>query len=97
MNIFFLQPALDDLTELTDYFDLISARLGLRFRQAVEKTLDWILDFPKASAVIRKNYRVRQIIRFRKYGIVYRINHGSIFIHGIFQLQRGPRFWRSRM
>jgi hypothetical protein len=50
MNIFFLEPALDDLAEMTKHFDEISARLGLRFRQAVEKTLDGIREIPKSSA-----------------------------------------------
>jgi len=97
MNVVLLQPVLDDFLEVTTYFDGISERLGRRFRQCVEKTIESIIDFPEASAVIRKGYRVRSIVRFKRYGILYRIREGAIFIHGIFYLSRGPRFWRSRL
>src|SRR5260370_7656327 len=97
MNIILLEPALDDFLEATTYFDGISDRLGRRFRQCVEKTIETIIDFPEASAVIRKGYRVRQVVRFRNYGILHRIRDGCIFIHGIFYLPRGPPFSRSRI
>ena len=97
MTVILLQSALDDFLEATDYFDGISNDLGLRFRQCVEKTIESIVDFPEASAVVRKGYRVRTIVRFKKYGVLYRIRDGAIFIHGIFYLARGPRFWRSRL
>jgi hypothetical protein len=97
MNAIFLQAALDDLLEAVDYFETQSEGLGARFKRCVEKTLAVIIDFSRASAVIRKGYRIRQILRFRKYGILIRIRQGCIFIHGIFYLSRGPRFWRSRL
>jgi len=97
MNIILLQPALDDIVEATSYFDGISEHLGRRFRQCIEKTIEAIIEFPKASAVIRNGYRIRQVVRFRKYGVLYRIRNGIVFIHGIFFLSRGPRYWRSRI
>ena len=97
MNIIILEIALDDFVEATTYFDGISERLGQRFRRCVENTLEMIIDFPKLAAIVRKGYRIRQVLRFRKYGILYRIREECIFIHGIFYLPRGPRYWRSRL
>jgi hypothetical protein len=64
---------------------------------ASKKTLAMIVDFPRAAAVIRKRFRIRTILRFRRYGILYRVGRTSVFIHGMFYLPRGPRFWRSRL
>jgi hypothetical protein len=97
MNVIILDSALEDLLELTNFFESRSEGLGMRFRQSVEKSLGIVIDFPRASAVIRKGYRIRQIKRFRKYGILYRIKHGCIFVHGIFYLSRGPQYWSSRL
>lgn len=97
MSAIFLQPALDDLYQATEYFESISEQLAQRFRRCVAKTIDAILTFPRASAIIRKAYRIRQVVRFRNYGILYRIRAGVIFIHAIFYLPRGPRYWRSRL
>ncbi len=97
MNAILLQSALDDLLQATVYFESISERLAQRFRRCVAKTLETIVAFPEASAAIRKGYRIRQVVRFRNYGVLYRIREDSIFVHGIFYLPRGPRFWRSRL
>ena len=97
MNVIILQPALDDFLAVGAYFDGVSERLAARFRRCVEKTIEAILDFPKLSAAIRKGYRLRPIVRFRKYGILYRIQQGIIFVHGVCYLGRGPQFWRTRL
>jgi hypothetical protein len=73
MNVLILESAIEDLVEAIEYFNRQSEGLGLRFRHCVEKTLEGVINFPKASAVIRKGYRVRPVKRFRKYGILYRV------------------------
>lgn len=97
MNVIVLEQVLDDLRDAIDYFEEQSDGLGLRFRQCFQTSLEGIIEFPRICAVVRKGYRIRQIVRYRKFGILYRIKHRCIFIHGIIHLQRGPRFWRDRL
>ena len=49
MNVIILESALDDLVDLETYFERISVRLAKRFRKCVERTLEIIVDFPRAQ------------------------------------------------
>lgn len=97
MRIVLLDDFLEDWEKLKLYFDKESPELRETFDRMVREGLNRILDFPKVNHRVRQNYRICQLKKFRRHGILYRIKRNVIFIHGVFHLQRGLSFWKDRL
>ena len=97
MRIILLEEAEEDLAEAMSFFEGQSDGLGTKFKIQVDEALGRILDHPKSWPKYRKGFRLCQLKDFRRHGILYRVGRTVIFVHGIINLQRGPRFWKNRL
>ncbi|WP_413174332.1 type II toxin-antitoxin system RelE/ParE family toxin [Anabaena azotica] len=84
-----------ELEEATLYYDNISSKLGNTFLDAVERTLNRIVNFPDAWTPMIQNARRCHIDGF-PYGIVYRVHGDKIQILAVMHLQRKPNYWIER-
>jgi plasmid stabilization system protein ParE len=84
-----------ELEEAASYYDSISRKLGNSFVEAVERTLNRIVQFPEAWTPIVENARRCHIDGF-PYGIVYRVYGENIQILAVMHLQRKPNYWVNR-
>jgi plasmid stabilization system protein ParE len=84
-----------ELEEATLYYDTISSKFGNTFLDAVERTLNRIVNFPDAWTPMIQNARRCHIDGF-PYGIVYRVHGEKIQILAVMHLQRKPNYWIDR-
>jgi hypothetical protein len=97
MRVLILDSAEEDTEEAVAYYDAVSEKLGAAFLEELNKAIDWIKRFPFACARIRKSFRIRQLKRFRRFGVLYKIRKPLIAVYGVVNLQRGPGFWKRRL
>ncbi len=97
MRVLVLDSAEEDTEEAVNFYDAVSEKLGEQFLDELKKAIDWISRFPFAFEKIRRSFRIRQLKRFRRFGVLYKVNGRLILVHGVVNLQRGPGFWKRRM
>lgn len=85
-----------ELEEATSYYDSINRKLGNTFVDAVERTLNRIVQFPEAWKPVIANTRRCHVDGF-PYGIVYRTYNDRIQVLAVMHLQREPRYWINRI
>ncbi|VGO22719.1 type II toxin-antitoxin system RelE/ParE family toxin [Pontiella sulfatireligans] len=66
--------------------------LGKAFVESLRTGLLHIRNHPEASVAIKQNYRRHLLSRF-PFGIVYRIDDGTIFVAAVMHLRRKPDYW----
>jgi len=79
-----------------DYYEAREPGLGYDFAIEVHSTIDTILSFPQAWAIIEDDIRRCQTRRF-PYGIIYAIGKDIVFILAIMHLHRDPGYWKERL
>lgn len=84
-----------ELEQATSYYDSINRQLGNSFIDAVERTLNRIVQFPNAWTPMLQNARRCHVNGF-PYGIVYRVRGDRIQILAVMHLQRKPNYWIDR-
>lgn len=84
-----------ELNEASHYYNAESPGLGAAFLDAVEKSVDRILEHPDAGIVVAGNVRRRLIPRF-PYGVLYRIKEDTVRILAIMHQKRRPFYWQDR-
>jgi hypothetical protein len=97
MRMIVLEAAEEDFEGASDYIENQRAGEGAKFEAKVEEALGRMLLLPYASSKLKRNYRVCQLKKYRRYGILYRIVQKTIVVHGIIHLQRGKGLWRKRL
>ncbi|TYQ27121.1 type II toxin-antitoxin system RelE/ParE family toxin [Pseudanabaena sp. UWO310] len=85
-----------ELEEATSYYDSINRKLGNTFIDAVERTLNRIVQFPEAWTPMIASTRRCHVDGF-PYGIVYRTYNERIQVLAVMHLQREPRYWINRI
>ena len=96
MKIDFLAPAESEFKEAIAYYNMQSEGLGFEFAAEVKRTLERIIQHPKAWSPLSKRTRRCRTNRF-PYGVIYQIRGETILIVAIMHLSRDPQTWKSRL
>jgi plasmid stabilization system protein ParE len=96
MNYHFEVHARQELRDATAYYDAVNLRLGVDFREEVERVISLIRQFPKAWPELSTSTRRCRTKRF-PFGIIYRINKDEIEIVAVMHLSREPKYWVDRL
>jgi plasmid stabilization system protein ParE len=96
MNYSFHPLARKELDEAIDYYNECQDGLGVEFAREVYKTIQIILQFPKAWSPFSKNTRRCLTNRF-PYGIIYQILEAEVIIVAVMQLNKKPYYWHDRI
>jgi toxin ParE2 len=97
MNAVILSEAEDELEAAFDYYEQRRQGLGKELVTEFRRSLELVLQFPKAWQPLDRKYRRCRLHRF-PYGIVYRIEAKTdrIVIVAVMHLSRKPGAWQAR-
>ena len=93
MEITLLEPAQQELEEVTGYYDAFE--LGLEFRAEFYRSLDRISANPESYALVAPHARRCMVRRF-KYAIIYEIEPSRIVVLAVVHERRNPKAWQDR-
>ena len=96
MKIVFLPPAKADLTEAISFYNTQSEGLGYDLAVEVKKTLERIIQYPKAWPMLSKRTRRCRTNRF-PYGVIYQLRPNTLLVVAIMHLSRNPETLNSRL
>jgi plasmid stabilization system protein ParE len=96
MEVKFLAPAQAELEEAVAYYETQKEGLGSQFTEEVKRTIQRMLQYPEAWALISRRTRRCRTNRF-PYGVIYQVRGDVLLIVSIMHLHREPRGWRSRL
>ena len=96
MTILTLAEAEQEFVESVAYYEAREPGLGLRFRDEVAATVDWIVRYPEIPRLRKKGYRRVNLHVFPHY-VAYIIRERTIWIVAIAHGHRRPEFWISRI
>ncbi len=96
MKIEFLASAEAEFEEAIAYYKMQSEGLDFEFAAEVKKTLERIIQYPKAWPSLSERTRRCRTNRF-PYGVIYQVRAESILIIAIMHLSRAPETWQSRL
>ncbi len=96
MEVKFLAPAQAELEEAVAYYETQKEGLGSQFTEEVKRTIQRILQYPEAWALISRRTRRCRTNRF-PYGVIYQVRGDVLLIVSIMHLHREPRSWRRRL
>ncbi len=96
MSIEFLSVAEEEFRKAVFYYNQQSAGLGYEFALEVERTLERILQYPKAWTSLSENTRRCRTNRF-PFGLIYQIRPEKILILAVMHLHREPNSWKNRI
>ncbi|RBQ26114.1 MULTISPECIES: type II toxin-antitoxin system RelE/ParE family toxin [Arcobacteraceae] len=95
MNYSFHIEAEIELNTYIDYYEECKKDLGLEFANEIYKTIQRILDFPKAWQILDIDIR-RCLTNKFPFGIIYYLKNNEVIILAIMQLNRKPDYWKNR-
>ena len=96
MEIIFLPPAKDELTDAIAYYNSQSEGLGYEFATEVKRTLERIVQYPEAWFKLSNRTHRCRTNRF-PYGIIYQIREEALLIVAVMHLSREPKTWKLRI
>ena len=96
MEIDFLPPAKDELTEAISYYNAQGEGLGYEFAAEMKRTLERIVQYPDAWSQLSNRTRRCRTNRF-PYGVIYQIRKKTLLIVAVMHLSREPETWKSRI
>ena len=88
-------PALAELQEAIDYYEMQQPGLALRFLDEVEACRRRIENYPHAWHPLDETFRRCRLNHF-PYGLIYRIRSQHIEIMAVAHLHRKPHYWKDR-
>ena len=94
MGFRFLDEAAAELEEAARYYEAVSMRISLDLRDEVGRSLQYLLEFPKASKPVGQAHRSYKLHRF-PYCLVYRIEDAKLHRRDS-ATARKPDYWRGR-
>lgn len=95
MEVKFSSGVLQEVKEITDYYESEIEGLGRAYLSELRKSISLIKKYPHASRVIKKDFRRHLLSRF-PYGIIYQLHGEIIFISAVMHLKRKPGYWEER-
>ena len=96
MIVEFIEPALIELDDAVEYYDMQSPGLGQRFFNEVLETIELISLYPQLWAVKSKNTR-RAILRKYPFNLIYSQMSDKIIILAVAHHNREPEYWIDRI
>lgn len=96
MRIKFLVLAEDEFVDTIFYYNMQSEGLGYEFASEVKRTIERIIQYPKAWSKLSKRTRRCRTKRF-PYGIIYQIREEYLLIVAVMHMSREPQAWKSRL
>ena len=96
MTVEFLEPALIELDDAIDYYNMQSKGLGDDFFNETLSVIRLISDFPTAWAKHTTHTRKAILKRF-PYNLIYTIRNNKIFIIAVAHQHRNPEYWVNKI
>ncbi|MEW6506980.1 MAG: type II toxin-antitoxin system RelE/ParE family toxin [Bacteroidota bacterium] len=96
MKIEFTEPALIELDDAMEYYELEITGLGKRFFEEVLETISLIVQFPHLWTQNSKHTR-RAVLRRFPYNLIYSIKDNKIYIIAVAHQNRVPEYWIDRL
>ncbi|HKY09023.1 MAG TPA: type II toxin-antitoxin system RelE/ParE family toxin [Candidatus Binatia bacterium] len=96
MRYEFHPEALEEYEEAALYYSEHDFGLGLRFIEAVEQTIQRILQAPNRWRVIDEDVR-RCLTRIFPYGVLYTVEPDFVLIIAVMHCSREPGYWKQRI
>jgi hypothetical protein len=94
--ISFLESAEQELFDSIEYYNKQAIGLGFEFALEVQKTIERIIKYPEAWAILSTKTRKCRCNRF-PYSLVYSIKNNTIIIVSVMHSKREPNYWRKRI
>lgn len=95
MNVQLHRDAEKELYAAIDYYEDCNKGLGYDFAIEVHSAIERITAYPKAWPVLDDGIR-RCLTRRFPFGILYTIEHDTIYILAVMNLHREPDYWKQR-
>ena len=96
MVVKFLAPAQAELAEAVAYYNSQKPELGSQFAEEIRRTIERILQYPKAWTPLSKRTRRCRTNKF-PYGVIYQVRGDVLLIVAVMHLHREPQTWKSRL
>lgn len=93
MNVDFLDPAEAEFVDAIAYYNTQSEGLGYDFAAEVKRTIERIVQYPDAWALLSQRTRRCRTNRF-PYGVVYEVRGDTILIVAVMHLHKHPESWK---
>jgi len=84
------ERAIHEAQDAFDHYETEQAGLGVRFKNELEKAIDYLLVRPKHFQKIKKEIRQAFVPGF-PYLIIYEIMGENIVVYAVFHTSRNPR------
>ena len=94
MIVVFHEDAQTEIDAAIWHYSAISETLGDAFRDEAERAVERIRERPDAWKLLARGLRRYRLNRF-PYGLVYRVQDGTITIYAVMHLKRRPGYWRD--
>lgn len=95
-QIEYLEPAILELQETINYYNLQKSGLGFEFALEINKTVRMISECPEAWQKISINARKCRCHRF-PYNLIYTLLNNKIIIIAVMNTKRDPDYWLKRI
>ncbi len=96
MKLKLLAAAKTDVADAIANYNSAEPGLGSEFAAEVRKTIERVLQFPKAWASVSKHVRRCQVNRF-PYGVFYSLDEDVVVVLAVLHNRREPRAWQMRL
>ena len=96
MKLKLLTAAQTDVASAIAYYDSEKPDLGADFATEVRKTVERILQYPKAWATVSERIRRCQVNRF-PYSVFYSLKEDVVVVVAVLHNHREPRTWQTRL
>lgn len=96
MKLVIVPPALAELREAAAFYTTsANEELGLAFVAEFERTVNLILDNPRAGAIFRGTRR-RFLLRRFPYSVIYQMTSEELRVIAVAHHHRRPSYWGGR-
>ena len=92
----FLQPAEDEMTAASQFYESAASGLGRDFLDDVQRGIDHLRKHPKLGHSVGRGLRRMLLQRF-PFSLIYSIEAGGILIVAVAHHGRRPRYWQRRI
>ena len=95
MRVSYSPKALDELIEITRYYEAARPGLGNEFSDELDTQVLLCCDNPEMGSKIKGNYRRLVLQRF-PFNIIYRLSREELQIIAVAHQRRKPGYWETR-
>ena len=94
-RVIFRRDARAESRAAARWYERARAGLGDQFADAVQETLDRIVQMPGRFAIVHKDTR-RALVDHFPYAVFFRVVSGRIRVIAVFHTSRDPAVWQQR-